>query len=77
MDKSEQRPKNTKYNICNIENQYKFLTSELSAIKSFGEVYFDESMKDIKAKKSTKTSINISFNVGLLDFSFENNELEC
>ena len=64
-----------KYNICNIENQYKFLTSELSAIKSFGEVYFDESMKDIKAKKSTKTSINISFNVGLLDFSFENNEL--
>lgn len=60
------------YNICNLENQYKFLTSDLSTFKSFGEVYFDESMKNIKTKKSSKTKISISYNVGLLDFSFDN-----
>lgn len=63
------------YNICNIENQFKFLTSDLQALKSFGEVYFDESMKNIKAKKSSRTSVNISYNVGLLDFNFTNSDL--
>ena len=67
--------KDGKYNICNIENQYKFLTSDLTALKSFGNVFFDESMKDIHAKKSGKTQINISYNVGLLDFTFENSTL--
>lgn len=64
-----------KYNICNIENQFKFLTSDLAPLKSFGEVYFDESMKSIKAKKSSRTSVNISYNVGLLDFNFTNSDL--
>lgn len=63
------------YNICNIENQYKFLTSDLSTFKSYGEVYFDESMKNIKTKKTSRTSISVSFDVGLLDFSFDNNTL--
>ncbi len=63
------------YNICNIENQYKFLTSDISAIKSFGNVYFDESMKSIRAKKSNRTSVSISYNVGLLDFEFTNSDL--
>lgn len=63
------------YNICNLENQYKFLTSDLSAFKSFGQVFFDESMKTINAKKGSKTKINISYNVGLLDFTFENGNL--
>lgn len=64
--------KDGKYNICNIENQYKFLTSEFSNLKSFGDVYFDESIKKIKTKKSSKTSVSVSYNVGLLDFKFEN-----
>lgn len=63
------------YNICNLENQYKFLTSDISALKSFGEVYFDESMRNIRAKKSSRTRVSISYNVGLLDFQFENNSL--
>lgn len=63
------------YNICNIENQFKFLTSDISAIKAFGNVYFDESMKNIRAKKSNRTNISISYNVGLLDFEFSNNDL--
>ncbi len=67
--------KEGRYNICNIENQYKFLTSDLSFLKSFGEIYFDESMKNIRTKKSSRTSVNISYNVGLLDFQFENNSL--
>lgn len=64
--------KDGKYNICNIENQYKFLTSDFSNLKSFGDVYFDESIKKIKTKKSSRTSVSVSYNVGLLDFKFEN-----
>ncbi|MBQ6782896.1 MAG: DEAD/DEAH box helicase [Acholeplasmatales bacterium] len=59
------------YRIIDIEDQYVLLTSDLSQIKAFGEVYFDESMKKINAKKSKRTSINISYNVGLLDFRFD------
>lgn len=65
--KGEQR----QYRIIDIEDQYVLLTSDLSQIKAFGEVYFDESMKKINAKKSKRTSINISYNVGLLDFRFD------
>lgn len=63
------------YNISSIENQYLFLTNDLSSLKAFGQVYFDESMRGIRAKKSAKTSIGITYNVGLLDFKFENSSL--
>ena len=69
------RNKEKKYHLSGLSDQFKFLTSDLSAIKSFGEIYFDENMKTLKAKKSSKTRVNISFNVGLLNFEFENNEL--
>lgn len=69
------KSKDKKFIISGIETQYKFLTSDISTIKSFGEVYFDENMKNLKAKKSSRTRVNISYNVGLLDFKFENNDL--
>ena len=64
-----------KYYLPELENQYKFLTGDISNIKSFGEVFFDENMKKLKAKKTSKTKVNISYNVGLLDFNFENKDL--
>ena len=63
--------------INDIAAQYELLTSDLSSIKAFGEVFFDESMKRIKAKKNKRTLINISYNVGLLDFKFENDDLSA
>ena len=63
------------YNICNIENQYKFLTGDLSSLKAFGNVFFEDSINKVHAKHSGKTSVNISYNVGLLDFKFDNNNL--
>lgn len=63
------------YNICNLENQFKLLTGDLSALKSFGQVYFDESMKGIRAKKTSRTNVSVAYNVGLLDFRFENDNL--
>ena len=65
------------YVITDIEDQYMFLTSDLSQIKAFGEIYYDESMKKLKAKKSKRTGVNISYNVGLLDFTFENSDLDA
>ena len=68
---------NTKsYVITDIKDQYMFLTSDLSQIKSFGEIYYDDSMKKLKAKKSKRTGVNISYNVGLLNFTFENSDLD-
>ena len=64
------------YVITDIEKQYMLLTSDLSQIKSFGEIYYDESMKKLKAKKSRRTGVNISYNVGLLNFTFENSDLD-
>ena len=64
-----------KYYLPELENQYKFLTGDLSNIKSFGEVFFDENMKKLKAKKSSRTKVNITYNVGLLDFKLENSDL--
>ncbi len=64
------------YVITDIQDQYMLLTSDLSQIKSFGEIYYDESMKKLKAKKSKRTGVNISYNVGLLDFTFENSDLD-
>ena len=64
------------YIITDIEDQYMFLTSDLTQIKSFGEIYYDDSMKKLKAKKSKRTGVNISYNVGLLNFTFENSDLD-
>lgn len=69
------KSKNREYIIDTLDTQYKFLTSDLSAIKAFGEVFFDETIKNIKPKKTSKTNISISYNVGLLDFKFENDSL--
>ncbi len=69
------RNKDKKYHLGDLALQYRFLTSDLSPIKAFGEVFFDENMKSIKAKKSSRTRVNVSFNVGLLNFEFENNDL--
>ena len=69
------RNKEKKFVIEEIGLQFKFLTNDLSNIKSFGNVFFDENMKNIKTKKSTKTRISISYNVGLLEFKFSNGEL--
>jgi hypothetical protein len=66
---------NKAYVLSSIEDQYKFLTSDLSPIKAFGEVFFDEDMKTLKAKKSKRTSISVSYDGGLLDFRFENEDL--
>ena len=65
------------YIISSIDDQYKFLISDLSNLKSFGDVYFDESMNKLKPKKSGKTSIKISYNVGILDFKLENERLSA
>ncbi len=67
--------KEGKYYIKGIDEQYKFLTSDLSSLKALGNIYFDDSMSKIKVKKTAKTSIRVSFNVGLLDFKFENSQL--
>ena len=69
------RNKDRKYIIEDLGLQYKFLTDDLSNLKSFGNVYFDEDMKAVKTKKSTKTRVSISYNVGLLEFKFSNGEL--
>ncbi|MDY5983729.1 MAG: DEAD/DEAH box helicase [Anaeroplasma sp.] len=66
---------NKTYVLSSIEDQYKFLTSDLSPIKAFGEVFFDEEMKTLKAKKTKRTAISVSYDVGLLDFKFENEDL--
>jgi len=70
------RGSSKKYVITDIKDQYMFLTSDLSQIKSFGEIYYDDSMKKLKAKKSKRTGVNISYNVGLLNFTFENSDLD-
>jgi len=60
-----------KYILKDIEKQYSFLTTDISSIKAFGNVFFDENMKNVKTKKSTKARVNITYNVGLLDFNFD------
>ena len=64
-----------KYVINDLESQYKFLTSDLTQIKAYGDIYFDEAMKSLKAIKSKRTGVNVSYNVGLLSFSFENEDM--
>ena len=66
---------NRKYILDSIDLQYQFLTTDLSTFKSFGEVFFDDNIKRIKTKKSSRTNISISYDIGLLDFKFINENL--
>lgn len=63
------------YELEELEHQYNFLTSDLSSLKGYGDVYFDNSVKKITLKKSGRISININYNVGLLDFNIESSKL--
>lgn len=63
------------YSLSKVEDQYAFLTADLTAFKNYGEVFFDKSIKKIKLKKSERVQIYVSFNVGLLDFKFNSTEL--
>lgn len=63
------------YALSAVEDQYAFLTTDLSGLKNYGDVFFDNSIKKIKLKKSNRVHIYVSFNVGLLDFKFEGQEL--
>ena len=65
------KDKTGNYVLETVENQYAFLTSDISSLKSYGEVFFDESVKKITIKKSNKVNVAISYNIGLLDFKFE------
>ncbi len=69
------KQKDDLYILSKIEEQYAFLTADLTAFKNYGEVYFDKSIKKIKLKKSERIQIYVSFNVGLLDFKFDSKEL--
>ena len=59
------------YYIKNVEDQYLFITSDLSVLKSFGEVFFDDSIKKITLKKSSRVKVSVSYNIGLLDFKLD------
>lgn len=50
---------------------YKFLTSDISAIKNYGEVFYDEKMLKLKTKKNGKAHFKIGYNVGLLEFNLD------
>lgn len=63
------------YSLNSLEYQYAFLTSDLSTLKNYGPIYFDEAIKRIHLKKSNKIHISISYNVGLLDFKVDGNQL--
>ncbi|MDE6047945.1 MAG: DEAD/DEAH box helicase, partial [Anaeroplasmataceae bacterium] len=63
------------YDLNMVEDQYAFLTTDLSGLKNYGEIFFDSSMKKIKLKKSNRVHIYVSVNVGLLDFKFDGQEL--
>lgn len=63
------------YVLHSVEDQYAFLTTDLSSLKNYGEIFFDQTMKKIKLKKSNRVHIHVSFNAGLLDFKFDGQEL--
>ena len=63
------------YVLSSAEQQYFFLTSDISALKNYGEVFFDESIKSITLKKSNRVTVSISYNVGFLDFKFDGGNL--
>lgn len=61
--------------LKDVESQYNFLKADLSNLKNYGEVYFDPSMKKLKVKKMNHIHVYVSFNVGLLDFKVEGENL--
>ncbi|MDE7263761.1 MAG: DEAD/DEAH box helicase [Anaeroplasmataceae bacterium] len=63
------------YFLDSVEAQYVFLTTDLSNLKNYGDVFFDQSMKRITLKKSTRVQVYVSYNVNLLDFRFESQDL--
>ncbi len=63
------------YALDSLDLQYAFLTEDISVLKNYGEVYFDDSIKRIVLKKSNRVHIQISYNVGLLDFKFDGKAL--
>ena len=63
------------YELDDLECQYNFLTSDLSSLKGYGDVFFDNSIKKITLKKSGRININISYNVGLIDLSISSTKL--
>lgn len=65
------KEKEDTYILSSLEMQYAFLTSDLSSVKRFGTVYFDESVKKITLKKNNRIGISASYQVGLLDFRFD------
>ena len=44
-------------------------------MKAYVDVFFDDTMKKLKAKKTKRTGVSVTYNVGLLDFKFENDDL--
>ncbi len=63
------------YSLSSLEYQYAFLTSDISAIKNYGEVFFDEAIKRITLKNSNHVDISISYHVGLLNFDIHGGNL--
>ena len=63
------------YELDDLECQYNFLTSDLSSLKGYGDVFFDNSVKKITLKKSGRININISYNVGLIDLNVSSSKL--
>lgn len=63
------------YVLDSVEAQYIFLTTDLSSLKNYGDVFFDQSMKRITLKKTSRVHVYVSYNVDLLDFRFESQDL--
>lgn len=66
-----EKKNNQAYFLTSIEQQYAFLTSDLSGIKNYGDIFFDSSIKRIRLKKSSRINVNVTYNIGLLDFKFD------
>ena len=66
---------NDTFRLQDLEDQYSFLKSDLSGLKNYGEIFFDDSIKKLKIKKANRVHVYVSFNVGLLDFKIEGDQL--
>ena len=73
-DNEDERTISLEYEIKDTSLQYKFLTSNLEEIRSFGSVFLDK--MHLKAKKQGHTRITVTKNnIGLIDFTIENTTL--
>ena len=63
--------KNHKVVLNGLDNIYKFLTSDISPLRNYGDVFYDKEMSKLKTKKSGKAHFKIGYNVGLLEFNLE------